>query len=73
MSKIKKWQIIQRQIDRLEVIVHSDHAPESFLPELEAALKQRVPSSMRIDIQVNQPFLKVNEGKLNTFVSLIKI
>lgn len=73
MSKVKKWQIIQRQIDQLEVIVHSDHVSETFLPELEATLKQRIPPSMRIDILVNQPFLKVNEGKLNTFVSLIKI
>jgi phenylacetate-CoA ligase len=72
MSKVKKWQIIQRQIDYLEVIVHSDYTPESFLSDLQDALKQRVPSSMRIDIIVNQPFFKVNEGKLNTFISLIK-
>jgi phenylacetate-CoA ligase len=73
MSKVKKWQIIQRQVDQLEIIVHSDYAPESFFPELEASLKQRIPSSMHIKIQINEPFLKVSEGKLNTFISLIKI
>lgn len=73
MLHIKKWQIIQREINTIEVIVHSDLALDSFLPELQAALNQRIPSSMHIDIYLNKPFLKVNEGKLNTFISLIKI
>lgn len=73
MSKVKKWQMIQRQINQLEVIVHSLHLSESFLPELEAELRQRIPPSMDIDILVNKPFLKVNEGKFSTFISLLKI
>lgn len=70
--KIKKWQIIQREINTIEVIVHSDEAPESFLPELEAALRQRIPTSMHINIKINKQFVRVNEGKLNTFLTFLR-
>lgn len=72
MLKIKKWQIIQREINTIEVIVHSDEAPESFLPELEAALRQRIPTSMHINIKINKQFVRVNEGKLNTFLTFLR-
>jgi hypothetical protein len=56
----------------IEVIVLCDKYHPNYIDDLVAALKQRLPSSIKFEILVNKPLLKVNEGKLNPFISLIK-
>ncbi len=71
-QNILKWQIIQHKIDLVEIIIHSDNISESDINEIKIGMDQRISSSVTKEISINKPFMKVNEGKQNVFLSLIK-
>jgi phenylacetate-CoA ligase len=71
-QNISKWQIVQHKIDFVEIIIHSDNISESDINEIKIGLDQRISSSVTKEISINKPFIKVNEGKQNVFLSLIK-
>lgn len=69
---VNRWQIIQRDINHIEVVVESEKLPESDYLEIIHGLEQRLPNSIKTQISLNGSFIKINDGKVNAFVSLIK-
>jgi conjugal transfer/entry exclusion protein len=71
-QNISSWQIIQHNIETIEVILHSENLVINDLEEIQLQLDQRLPNSIAKTISLNTPFVKINEGKKNTFISLLK-
>jgi phenylacetate-CoA ligase len=69
---VNRWQIIQRDLNYVEVVVESEKLPDSDYLEIVNGLEQRLPNSIKTKISLNGSFIKINEGKVNAFVSLIK-
>lgn len=68
---IEKWQIIQKSLDELEVIVKSDIISPDRMKELRQKFYLRIPRTMALEIKLNQNFIQKNEGKINAFISNI--
>jgi phenylacetate-CoA ligase len=71
-QNISSWQIIQHNIETIEVILHSENLAINDLEEIQLQLDQRLPNSIAKTISLNTPFVKINEGKKNSFISLLK-
>jgi len=69
---VKRWQIIQKDLNNLEVVIESENLPETDYLKILNGLEQRLPSSITIKISLNGNFNRINEGKLNAFISLLK-
>ena len=70
-QNISSWQIIQHKINELEVILHSENITKNELSNINVELSQRLPGSINITLSLNKPFLRINEGKKNVFLSLL--
>lgn len=68
---VEKWQIIQKSLEQLEVIIKSDVITTERIEELRKSFYLRLPETMEIDINLNQPFVQKYEGKINTFISML--
>ena len=69
--EIIQWQIIQRNLDLIEVIIKSfDILPET-LTNIEVQLKKRLPIEIKVKINTTGNFVQKNEGKINPFISEI--
>jgi phenylacetate-CoA ligase len=71
-QNISSWQIVQHRIDEVEVILCGENLSSNVLENINAELSQRLPCSMNITLSINKPFMIINEGKKNVFLSLLK-
>lgn len=70
-QNISSWQIIQHKINMIEVILHCENISKNELNEISAELDQRLPRSISTTLSLNKPFIRINEGKKNVFLSLL--
>ena len=70
-QSIERWQIIQHELDRIEVRVKCSAFTNELKAALEKELRERLPTSVSVELHNNIPFVKKHEGKLNTFISLL--
>ena len=71
-QKINRWQIIQHKINLIEVIISTEDLTQKEMDNIKNDLGQRIPESVEVLLSFNKPFLKINEGKQNVFLSYIK-
>ena len=70
-SEIIQWQLVQRNIELIEVIIKSPDISLDTLRQIEIELKKRLPVDIKIKITTNGIFVQKNEGKINPFISEI--
>ena len=70
-QELERWQIVQRSLTELDFKVQAIHISAERLMELEKAIQRRLSDTMKINIQLNVDFIKKNEGKINSFISLL--
>ena len=71
-QRINRWQIIQYKINFLEIIISAEDLTKKEIENIKNDLAQRIPDSVEVLLSFNKPFLKINEGKQNVFLSYIK-
>lgn len=72
---VESWQLIQHTIYKIEVIFQGDNLEnkkDELLKKLSEDLSYRLPKSIKFEMNINKPFIKVGEGKKNPFISLLK-
>lgn len=70
-QEIQRWQIVQRSLNQIEIILASHSITKERVLSLEQDLKRRLTDKMSIIISQNGKFIQKNEGKINPFVSMI--
>jgi phenylacetate-CoA ligase len=70
-QQIRRWQIVQRSLDCLEVIIKLKSNESVFEADIKAEFEKRLPPSMNVLISQQARFIQKNEGKINPFVSLL--
>ncbi len=71
-QRINRWQIIQHKINSIEVIISAVDLTQTETDNIKNDLAQRIPDSVEVILSFNKPFIKINEGKQNVFLSYIK-
>lgn len=70
-QEIDRWQIVQRSINEIEFIFSSKIITDKRISDLEQEIKKRLNTNMSVIISQNSSFIQKNEGKLNSFISLL--
>jgi len=71
-QELERWQIVQRSLTELDFNVRTPHLSDERRAALEQAIKRRLNESMTVNINVNVDFIQKNEGKINSFISLLQ-
>lgn len=70
-NEILKWQMVQKSLFLIEIILLTDHISSFRLKELKSNLCKRLCDDIEIKFSINGSFVKKNEGKINPFISEI--
>jgi phenylacetate-CoA ligase len=70
-QEIDRWQIVQRSIYEIEFIFSSKIITDQRISDLVQEIKRRLNTNMSIIISQNSSFIQKNEGKINSFISLL--
>jgi phenylacetate-CoA ligase len=70
-QEIDKWQIVQRSLTEIEFIYRSKNMTDQRVDVLKQEIKRRLNSNMTINIFSDGNFIQKNEGKINSFISLL--
>ena len=69
-TTVNEWQIVQRQNNGIELIIHGElnSKDENSIRE---EFSQRLPEGVAVSISKNKDFIRKAEGKKTAFVSLV--
>jgi phenylacetate-CoA ligase len=70
-AEIIQWQIVQVKKNEINFYIKTNSISDIRHDQLKNEILKRLGTNTTISILINQPFIKKNEGKLNTFISLL--
>jgi phenylacetate-CoA ligase len=70
-QEIDRWQIVQKSLTDIELIFSSRNITDQRVSDLEQEIRKRLNVKMIVTISRNGNFIQKNEGKFNSFISLL--
>jgi hypothetical protein len=70
-QEIERWQIVQLSLTEIDFIIRTDQISSERINALEMEIYRRLNHSVKVNIHVNGVFIQKNEGKINSFLSLL--